>query len=96
MNHQYADYLLKTYGPSVARRYAAIANNSPAPSQPLPIRTNRWVSNQIHREKAFTPIQAATIRSHYQAGYSCRDLAQQWGVSQGTISSVLRRQGCYR
>jgi hypothetical protein len=89
----FGDYLLQTYGPSVANRYRQIANR---PTESAPIRTERWISNTIHREKGFNSIQCAVIRSQHNAGYSCRDLAREWGVSQGTISNVLRGRGSYR
>jgi hypothetical protein len=88
-------YLLQTYGPAVAQRYAKVRQNYQPPDT-TPIRTERWISNRIHRDKSFTPVQAATIRSQYSAGQSCRDLARYWGVSQGLISQVIARRGSYR
>lgn len=93
--NDFQGYLLQTYGPAVARRYAQVRQNY-SPPNPTPIRTERWISNKIHREKSFTPAQAALIRSHYQSGSSCRDLARYWGVSQGLISQVIARRGSYR
>ena len=92
--HSYHDYLLQTYGPRVASNYRRVTHNYNPPTPR--VRTERWVSNRIHREKAFTPQQCLVIRSHHQAGATCRELARDWGVSQGSISAVLRRQGAYR
>jgi len=88
------DYLLQTYGPRVAQNYQRVTNsyNPPAPR----LRTERWISNRLHREKTFTQQQCLLIRSHHQAGLTCRELARDWGVSQGSISAVLRSQGAYK
>ena len=91
----YYDYLLRTYSRATAERYRRIAAGYNPPA-PRPIRTERWISNRLHREKAFTPSQCLLIRSHHQAGLTCRELARDWGVSQGSISAVLRCQGAYR
>ena len=85
--------MLRDYGPEVAARYLAISGSIPEPpTQERPT----WTRNTIHRPRAFTDYQAALIESRLGAGWSCRDLAAQWGVSQGTISQIGRRQGAYK
>lgn len=86
------DRLYQNYGQATAERYRALMHGG----QPDRSTRQRWISNRIHRPKAFNEMQSQIIRSEYSAGYTCRQLAQKYGVSQGTISSVVRNRGAYR
>lgn len=86
------DHLASHYGRDCAERYRALIHGQ-APQRST---RERWISNRIHRPKAFNDLQSQIIRSEYSAGYTCRQLAQRWGTSQGTINSIVRHRGAYK
>ena len=91
-NDQY-QRMLKDYGPEVANRYLLMTENIPDPKTSV---NTGWVRNRHHQPKAFNDYQEALIRSQIDSGFSCREIASQWGVSHGTISNMGRNVGAYR
>ncbi len=86
-------HLLATYGPQVAQNYLRVQREYRQTNEP--IRQTRWRSNDIKRDRVFTPAQSRVLSVQHSAGMSCRAIAEQWGVSPGTVSSVLRERGAY-
>jgi hypothetical protein len=86
------DSLLRNYGRDCAERYRQVIHGQP----PQHSTRQRWTSNRLHRQRTFNEMQAAIIRSDYSAGYTCRQLAQKYGVSQGSISNVVKERGAYK
>ena len=84
-------YLRDNYGPEVAENYRRVMNRDPHG-----LHRERWVSNTRFQERVFNPLQAAVIRVEKSAGYTCREIATKYGVSQGTISQICRGTGAYR
>jgi hypothetical protein len=84
--------LLQNYGRDCAERYRQVIHGQP----PQHSTRQRWTSNRIHRPKTFNDLQASVIRSEYSAGYTCRQLAQKWGCSQGSISNIVKERGAYK
>lgn len=59
-------------------------------------RRDRWLSNDKHQPRRYSDLAAAMIEVRSQAGQTCRGLAERYGCSQGTISSIRRHHGAYR
>jgi len=89
------NHLYSQYGRQTAERYRALVHQG-QPDRQCHQPRERWTSNRLHRQKTFNDMQSQIIRSEYTAGYTCRQLSQRWGVSQGTISNVVRQRGAYR
>lgn len=89
------NHLYSSYGRDCAERYAALINGG-QPDRQCHQPRERWISNRIHRQRTFNDMQSQIIRSEYTAGYTCRQLAQRWGCSQGLINNVIRQRGAYR
>lgn len=85
------NYLKHHYGVQVAENYRRVMSRDQAG-----LCRERWVSNTRFQERVFNPLQAQIIRAEKSAGYTCREIATKYGVSQGTISQICRGTGAYR
>src|SRR5574343_1841947 len=81
------------WGEAAANRYLSQYQQR---EMETPINTQRWVSNTEHQPKRHTDLEAAVIALEKDAGGTCRQLAQRWGCSQGTVSAIAGGRGAYK